>query len=361
MEMHVCVLIVFLLGFGVDFTTQIKKIEPELSEKKCYIKEIESFYRNGCFGVEEDGHMVRHQGWCIVGDDQRLTCVHGHWSGTDSSVELLQRNKRFWSVIGGAIVTCIIFCGKRSGGRTPIKYRPSFPRPCTPKDIKGNYNVGAGENSVVVRWTVPSATDRNGGTPRVIQVDGGINGGRFHGTTYGKVHHIKYKATDSDGMSTYCDFSFSVTVLTCNLLPWPANGARKCDNSNILGSTCHYTCNNGYKLTGTSKVTCENAVSPSWSAIPTCDKMTCSEPKYPSHSTVMCSDSNYGYQSICIFKCDSGYALKGARHIQCQADGKWSNYEASSCIDDTPPTISCVTPQIFYADRGVTMGQWDQF
>ncbi|XP_060588220.1 uncharacterized protein LOC132743683 isoform X2 [Ruditapes philippinarum] len=103
MEIHDCVLIVFLLGFGVDFSTQNTKIQPELSEKKCYIKEIESFNPNDCSGVEEGGHTVRHQGGCIVDGDQTLTCVHGHWSGADSSVEMICSEPKYPS---HSTVTC---------------------------------------------------------------------------------------------------------------------------------------------------------------------------------------------------------------------------------------------------------------
>jgi hypothetical protein len=46
------------------------------------------------------------------------------------------------------------------------RYPPTFPVPCTPNDIQSNYNIGSGEDSVVVSWTVPRASDRNGGTPR---------------------------------------------------------------------------------------------------------------------------------------------------------------------------------------------------
>ncbi|XP_060607335.1 sushi repeat-containing protein SRPX-like [Ruditapes philippinarum] len=108
------------------------------------------------------------------------------------------------------------------------------------------------------------------------------------------------------------------------------------------------------QLTGSSTVTCKYAASPSWSAIPTCEKITCSEPNYPEHTTAQCSDPDYGYLSVCSMKCDVGYTLKGAYFMQCQADRTWSNVGATSCVDDSPPTISCVTPQIFYADRGLT-------
>ncbi|XP_060607330.1 CUB and sushi domain-containing protein 1-like [Ruditapes philippinarum] len=345
-------LIFILLGFGVGLSTQNTDSDAE----KCYIAEIDNFVSiDFCSEEDEVDNTVKHQGVCTAKDGKVYTCEHGQWSGTDSSVATLNRRKRFfWLII--PVVICGFFCRRRRGGgvRTITKYPPTFPVPCTPNDIQSNYNIGSGEDSVVVSWTVPRASDRNGGTPSVTQVGGGRNGGRFDGATYGKTHYITYKATDSDGLTGHCYFSFTITELTCNSPSWPPNGARTCDNKNILGSSCHYTCNTGYQLTGSSTVTCQNAASPSWSAVPTCEKITCSEPNFPVHTTAQCSDPDYGYLSVCSMKCDVGYTLKGAYFMQCQADRTWSNVGATSCVDDSPPTISCVTPQIFYADRSVT-------
>ncbi|XP_053380160.1 sushi, von Willebrand factor type A, EGF and pentraxin domain-containing protein 1-like [Mercenaria mercenaria] len=361
--MDVVVLYIFILGFGVNLTIQDKEIKHVVPyEKSCHLDEIEFFRPFNCSAVE--GDTVKHQGSCIIedfGNDSSvsgrfkvLTCKHGRWSGTPISVDNLQhRHKRF--VFPVAVTLCALFCGGGGGGgtKTVTKYLPSFHGHCRPADISENYNVAAGDTSVVVGWTTPSATDRDGKTPRVTQIGGIVNGGRFEGAISGTTYKITYKATDSDGLKAYCYFSFTVTILTCKTLPWPANGERRCDNNNnILGTSCHYACAPGYHLTGRSTVTCENSATPSWSAIPTCEKITCKVPSYPVQSIVQCL--RYDFRSVCSIQCRKGYTLEGPSYIKCRRDGTWSHAGLSTCRDKTPPTITCITPQTYYAERGRT-------
>ncbi|XP_060607314.1 sushi, von Willebrand factor type A, EGF and pentraxin domain-containing protein 1-like isoform X2 [Ruditapes philippinarum] len=350
------VLIYIFLGLIMRISCQTRIDTP--TKDKCYLTDIKFLNYERCTGVDFGGKRVNHQGSCITEENKVIECIHGHWSGTGSSVGPLRREKRFWGVVIG-FVGCLILCGNGGGGggggrQTPISHPPSFSQPCRPRDLQENYNIGTGQNNVIVNWTVPSATDEDNDIPRVVQVAGGENGGRFDGAISGKTHSIIYKATDSEGLTDHCYFNFTVTVLTCDTLPWFANGKRYCDNKNILGSSCQYTCNIGYMLNGNDTVVCENEADPSWSAIPICEKIMCSAPQLPEHATVQCSDQNYGYQTVCTMACDNGFALIGAFYIQCQANGSWSNIANSLCVDNTPPTLSCLTPQIFYADRGKT-------
>ncbi|XP_045200864.2 sushi, von Willebrand factor type A, EGF and pentraxin domain-containing protein 1-like isoform X2 [Mercenaria mercenaria] len=362
-------LIIFLLlGIVVTLTATEKRANSvAVYEKNCLLEVIKFLNPLDCIDVE--GDTVKHLGSCLVdgksysGNVEIWTCVHGHWKGTSGSLaDVHHRQKRFFELFAGLfIVGCLLFCGGGGGGgggggtQIVTKYPPSFSDPCKPADVLDNYNVAAGETSVVVSWTIaPVATDRDGGTPSVTQVGGGVNGSRFVGATYGKTHYITYKATDDDGLTGHCYFSFTVTTLACDTLPWPANGARSCENNNILGSSCQYTCNPGYQLTGSDTVTCQDEVAPTWSLAPTCEKKSCSPPSYPDHSTVQCTDPAYAFQSVCSIFCDNGFSLEGHFYMQCQADGTWSNAGSSSCKDGTPPTIACVTPQIFHADRGIT-------
>ncbi|XP_060579836.1 uncharacterized protein LOC132736665 isoform X2 [Ruditapes philippinarum] len=351
------VYIYIFLGLIVSISSQTKK--DATIKNKCYLTDIKFLNYKSCTGVDFGGKLVNHQGSCITEENKVIECNNGHWSGTGSYVGPIRREKRFWGVVAG-FIGCFILCGRvgggggGGGGQTPIAHPPSFSQPCRPRDLQENYNIGTGENNVIVNWTVPSAIDEDNDIPSVVQVDGGENGGRFDGAISGKTHSIIYKATDSDGLTDHCYFNFTVTVLTCDTLPWFANGKRYCDNKNILGSSCKYTCDTGYMLNGSDTVVCENEADPSWSAIPICEKIMCRAPQLPEHATVQCSDQNYGYQTVCAMACDNGYALVGAYYIQCQANGSWYNIANSLCVDNTPPTISCVTPQIFYADRGIT-------
>ncbi|XP_053400734.1 sushi, von Willebrand factor type A, EGF and pentraxin domain-containing protein 1-like [Mercenaria mercenaria] len=372
-------LIIFLL-LGIVVTLSVTEKEVNIIgpyENSCLLEVIG--FPSNCTDVE--GDTVKHMGSCFVdeksnsGNCEVLTCEHGHWTGTRNSLaDAHHRQKRFFGgFVVGLVAGCILFCklklvsvctvkrrwwgrgGVGGGGGTQIvtKYPPSFPYPCKPADVLDNYNVAAGETSIVVSWTIPVATDRDGDTPSVTQVSGGVNGGRFDGATYGKTHYVTYKASDDDGLTGHCYFSFTVTTLTCDTLPWPANGARSCENY-ILGSSCQYTCNSGYKLTGSDTVTCQDEVAPTWSPAPTCEKKSCSPPSYPDHSTVQCTDSIFAFQTVCSIFCDNGFSLEGHFYMQCQADGTWSNAGSSTCKDGTPPTITCETPQVFYADRGIT-------
>jgi hypothetical protein len=56
--------------------------------------------------------------------------------------------------------------GGGGGSQTPISHPPSFSQPCRPRDLQENYNIGTGQNNVIVNWTVPSATDEDNDIPR---------------------------------------------------------------------------------------------------------------------------------------------------------------------------------------------------
>ncbi|XP_060562814.1 uncharacterized protein LOC132722341, partial [Ruditapes philippinarum] len=162
-------LILIFLGFGVTLSTQKARFHAEFTQQKCFIDEIESLINiDYCSELDVSDNTVRHQGVCTAKNGKVVyTCQHGHWSETDSSVASLHRKKRFFRRLFRAVY-CFFFCKRGGGGGgTTIKYPPSFPDPCKPNDIQSNYNIDAGDDSVVVRWTVPKASDRDGGTPRL--------------------------------------------------------------------------------------------------------------------------------------------------------------------------------------------------
>ncbi|KAL4218695.1 Sushi [Mactra antiquata] len=331
-------------------------------KQKCYLDVLETLHVN-CDEVNDDQRSVPHGESCRIKDTNKepptveeLVCNDGHWSGTDFTVAE-SRQKRFWlgfvvgvvvgSIIGGLTV-CIFVCHSHEKPKAEIYYPPKFPDDCKPKEIESKYYVEPGEDSIAIDWTEPTATDENGDTPRVRLTQGKKSGEEFTGSVAGKTYYIRYEAIDGQGLTDYCIFYFSVYVRTCDPPVWPKNGYIRCDNHEI-GSQCQYSCKAGYKLTGDNIVRCLTTLK--WSDTPLCEGVSCGPPDPLSNGTVSCSDKSYSYRSVCSKSCDKGYDLQGQSITQCQADGSWTSFKTTTCIDNSPPTLSCKSPQVFYADR----------
>nr|CAB3265951.1 E-selectin-like [Phallusia mammillata] len=121
---------------------------------------------------------------------------------------------------------------------------------------------------------------------------------------------------------------------TCPPAMNPTFGSVECSNMNFLNSTCSYKCNPGYNLVGDSEVGCfETSGGLVWErTAPKCERAECDALEAPERQNGRrrCSDSNK-VGSSCIYSCDEGYELMGNLQINCNLDGKWSN-ESPTCI-----------------------------
>ncbi|KAL4218704.1 calcium ion binding [Mactra antiquata] len=329
------------------------------TKQECYLDVLETLEIN-CEIVNDDPKSVPHGESCTFEDKRKagatveVTCLNGHWSGTDFTIAET-RQRRFIGFLIAAVVgatvgyfACKYLCKRQPNGEVVIYYPPKFLVHCTPEEIQNKYFVEPGENSIVIDWTAPTATDENDDIQYVKQTQGINKGGEFPGSVAGETYYIRYEAKDNQGLTDSCNFHFTVYVRTCNPPAWPANGYRQCDNHKI-GSQCQYSCNDGYMLTGDSIVTCQTTLE--WSNVPHCERVSCEAPDPLTNGTVSCNDETYSYGTVCTRSCDPGFDLRGQLFTQCQADGSWSKFATTSCIDNSPPTLSCKTPQVFYADR----------
>lgn len=292
---------------------------------------------------------------CKLYSSAVVTCVDGHWvfdtALTGNKDEIHQVRKR--GLIAGVIATnssCLYFCGSGDNSNPAIRKVPTY-SDCPPVDILPVYYTDKGETSTNISWTSPLATDTEGNVVRSRQLSTPLNGGRFEGTTYGQIYSVMYEAVGKDGLKAFCVFNFTVKVRSCPTLPWPKNGQLECDKRFFYGSNCTLTCNKGYELTGTSSTTCLK--DGKWTEMPSCTKLKCPKPTDLVNGYMDCDLPTYLYQSVCLVRCNNGFALQGPMFIQCQANETWKDLGDQSCNDIVPPVLHCRSPQTFYANDGI--------
>nr|XP_039253479.1 sushi, von Willebrand factor type A, EGF and pentraxin domain-containing protein 1-like [Styela clava] len=121
----------------------------------------------------------------------------------------------------------------------------------------------------------------------------------------------------------------SCSPSTCNpRLTAPGHGSITCTNANTFGSTCSFTCDEGYYMVANSRTIAGNEISSTcgpgrkWTrAPPTCRPITCIPPhRKPAHGSVSCTNKNF-YRSECTFQCDLGYVMQPGRGGSAPVDG----------------------------------------
>ncbi|XP_067660332.1 sushi, von Willebrand factor type A, EGF and pentraxin domain-containing protein 1-like [Haliotis asinina] len=186
---------------------------------------------------------------------------------------------------------------------------PTFSTCTSPKTP---FYVEDGLTTSRATWTVPVAHDGQGKRISVVAVTGN---GRPGDTFNIGVTTVVYKATDDNGLSSFCHVTFEVKVHTCSV-PVVAHANRVCDRNNfIYGTTCQFTCIGGYTINGASQLTCEGGA---WSPeAPTCAPMTC-----PSLDTFFSCTDGVNYGSICSVNCNVN-AVANPRATFCLQNGSW--------------------------------------
>ncbi|XP_039256087.2 P-selectin-like [Styela clava] len=109
----------------------------------------------------------------------------------------------------------------------------------------------------------------------------------------------------------------------------PVNGRMSCTNGARVGSSCSFECSLGYNLIGSDDVLCQ--LNGNWeNQPPRCERIRCqSQQDAPTNGAVVCSSQNL-YDSICQFTCNTGYFMTGFGTTACQLDGTWTT-EAPTC------------------------------
>ncbi|XP_021345013.1 P-selectin-like, partial [Mizuhopecten yessoensis] len=188
----------------------------------------------------------------------------------------------------------------------------------------------------------------------VSLVSGKSSGSAFTRGSYA----IVYQAKDKEGLMDSKYYSFSVEVHTCKTtLKWPRHGFVQCENSErIAGSSCSYSCFDGYRLNGGARRRCETSGSFS-GADAQCKAVNCSNASpsiHPNHGKASCTDTVFEYNTVCATRCDKGYSLPSDsfQMTKCSGTGAWST-TLLPCQDAQPPEImDCPTSINSYADRG---------
>ncbi|XP_019326038.1 PREDICTED: E-selectin [Aptenodytes forsteri] len=117
-------------------------------------------------------------------------------------------------------------------------------------------------------------------------------------------------------------------AVTCSALEMPAHGAVNCSNSSVelsWGTTCKFTCEEGFTLTGPATLQCGS--SGAWDRQqPSCAAVRCEAVTWAEEGFVTCdhAPADLTYRSHCDFYCSKGYVLDGPSSIECTAQGQWS-------------------------------------
>ncbi|XP_032245292.1 P-selectin isoform X2 [Phoca vitulina] len=126
-------------------------------------------------------------------------------------------------------------------------------------------------------------------------------------------------------------------AIQCPELFAPEWGSLACSDTHKefrVGSTCHFSCNKGFKLEGPNNVEC--TASGKWTAPPpTCEagivssrtsEVRCPALITPGQGTVSCKHplGTFGLNTTCYFGCKAGFTLMGDSALRCRPSGQWT-------------------------------------
>ncbi|CAL8241021.1 unnamed protein product [Gadus morhua 'NCC'] len=114
------------------------------------------------------------------------------------------------------------------------------------------------------------------------------------------------------------------------------------------GTTCEFSCEEGFRLSDLSQNTMECTNQGTWSQPPPlCEPLQCSPPVAPEWGQVNCQrslssalPSSYPQGAVCSFTCNAGYVQEGALTTKCTQSGQWSS---------PPPTCTVITCPVLEA------------
>ncbi|XP_023787564.1 E-selectin isoform X2 [Cyanistes caeruleus] len=117
-------------------------------------------------------------------------------------------------------------------------------------------------------------------------------------------------------------------AVTCPALEMPVHGAVNCSHPSVQltwGTTCEFTCEEGFTLTGPATLQCGS--SGAWDRQqPTCAAVRCEAVPRPAEGSVSCdhAPADLTSGSRCDFQCSEGYVLEGSSSTECLPQGHWS-------------------------------------
>ncbi|XP_071847709.1 uncharacterized protein [Apostichopus japonicus] len=349
--------------------------EPtECEPNTCNVPVIHDGYISGCLLARVD-YQATCQFVCNVGfksseglSQMRRTCkADGSWTGSDLICGAVQCPANFQLVNGlvspdacstdanlpyGSI--CQFTCddgfrqtgpyskrcgedGTWSNPRNVVctdEQAPRFRDAC-PRYLQ--VYAGSGSTEAVVNYDVPEATDNAGADQVVVEKQSGHASGERFGEGS---HVIRFTAVDDAGNQARCDILVTVLVHRCSSLQAPARGSLDCQTQ-YLGSTCTFQCNNGYELDGPETVSCIlQSTRPTWDGVPPrCSPVQCPALlNKPQAIKSGCQSVTESFGAVCLWACPYGYQGSGASVSTCQADGSWSA-DDFECLEKQCPSL----------------------
>ncbi|XP_053403047.1 uncharacterized protein LOC128546143 [Mercenaria mercenaria] len=191
-----------------------------------------------------------------------------------------------------------------------------------------------------------------------------------------EVQGIETISCKTDG--TWIDVPICSPV-KCELFDVPNKAKLEPDKKQYTYSeTVTLECKSGYEIQGNSTVRCqENA---SWTEIPTCKPIDCSQLQLPEHTERNLNITDLNFDDAVFITCENGFILVGDNNISCHTDGTWPtvNCVPVNCstedfakpdnsmvsnVNDSDLEIECVEGYIIDGNPSVTCtsGNWSEF
>ncbi|XP_039555229.1 P-selectin isoform X1 [Passer montanus] len=137
-------------------------------------------------------------------------------------------------------------------------------------------------------------------------------------------------------------------AIACPVLGAPEKGELNCSHLHgnfTFGSTCVFSCQTGFALVGLPSYEC--IATGIWTGdAPRCEAIACPVLSAPDQGEMNCSHlhGNFTYGSMCVFSCQTGFALVGLPSFECTALGTWTG--------DTPHCEAITCPVLRAPDQG---------
>ncbi|XP_055950757.1 P-selectin-like isoform X2 [Argiope bruennichi] len=172
-----------------------------------------------------------------------------------------------------------------------------------------------------------------------------------------------YTLTGTSTLVCQTNGQWSGNIPTCSIRSCPglqppnSGGNSGSCNPGVVGQSCNFYCNTGYRLVGQSNLVCGS--NGQWSGSPPqCANEGCPaiNPPVNGGNSGSCTSATVGQS--CSFTCDAGFTLNGQSTLYCQAGGRWSSAAPTctaptGCPDLNPPAYGGLSGQC----RQATVGQ----
>nr|XP_039262624.1 P-selectin-like isoform X1 [Styela clava] len=109
--------------------------------------------------------------------------------------------------------------------------------------------------------------------------------------------------------------------ISCPKRPRVLHGSTTCNKGTTANSICRYKCNRDYRMRGDSTSICQ--IDGKWSSpLPMCLRIMCPPRGFIMFGKVRCSMGSFT-KSICRAECNSGHFMVGEAQSTCSSEGEW--------------------------------------